>query len=277
MRLVNKRKIMKKESFSRNWFSAPVPRLAAGIAVLLCVLAVCSGPSWAGPPFITDDPEPVDHKHGEFYVATQYAKDKDETSGTAPHVELNYGIVPDAMVHLIAPFVYNRTEGEPTQRGYGDTELGLKYRFINDEDRRFMVGTFPIAELPTGDADKGLGAGHTRFFLPLWLQKSWGPWQTYGGGGYWRNPGDGSKDYWLFGWQAQRTVSARLTIGAELFSQTRDAEDARSRTGFNVGAIVNITDDHHLLFSSGSDIHGDNKFSVYLAYQYTFGPQEEKK
>ena len=28
--------------------------------------------AWAGPPFFTDDPEPADYKHGEFYVASQY-------------------------------------------------------------------------------------------------------------------------------------------------------------------------------------------------------------
>ncbi len=72
-------------------------------------------------------------------------------------------------------------------------------------------------------------------------------------------------------------MSELLTIGAELFTQTKDAEDAKSRLGYNVGAIVNVTDAHHVLFSVGSDIHGDNRVSAYLAYQYTFGPHEEKK
>jgi hypothetical protein len=40
--------------------------------------------------------------------------------------------------------------------------------------------------------------------------------------------------------------------------------------------MVNLTDDHHLLISGGCDIHGENRFSAYLAYQYTFGPHEEK-
>ncbi len=202
-------------------FSALLPRLAALLAAILCVMGIGIGKTWAGPPFVTDDPEPVDYKHGEFYVATQYAKDKDATSGTAPHFELNYGVVPNVMLHLITPFVYDKPEGEPTQRGYGDTEVGIKYRFINDEDAHFMVGTFPIVTLPTGDSDKGLGAGHTRIFIPLWLQKAWGPWQTYGGGGYWRNPGEGNKDYWFFGWQVQRAMSELLTISAELLRRPR--------------------------------------------------------
>jgi hypothetical protein len=112
------------------------------------------------------------------------------------------------------------------------------------------------------------------YFIPLWLQKSWGPWQSYGGGGFWRNPGAGNKDYWFFGWQVQREISKMLTLGAELFGQTKTTEDGETRTEFTVGAIVNVTDDHHLLFSGWRDFHGENRFSAYLAYQYTFGPHE---
>lgn len=251
-------------------------RLTAIIAAAFWVVSIGTGASWAGPPFRTDDPEPVDYRHGEFYVATQYEKDKDVTVGTTPHFELNYGPMPDLQLHLIAPFVYAKQEGEAAQRGYGDTELGVKYRFLNNEASHFMVGIFPIIELPTGNSDKGLGAGHTQIFLPLWLQKAWGPWQSYGGGGYWRNPGEGNKDYWFFGWQLQRQISETLTLGAELFGNTKTEEDGKSRTGYNGGAIVNLTDDHHLLFSAGSDIGGDNRLSAYFAYQYTFGPHEEK-
>ena len=251
--------------------------MAKSIVASLLFFVICLGKSWAGPPFRTDDPEPVAQNHGEFYIATQYEKDKDVTSGTAPHIELNYGIVPDVMLHLIAPYAFNKPEGASTQHGYGDTELGIKYRFINDEDDHFMVGTFPLMELPTGDNDKGLGAGHTMYFVPLWLQKSWGPWQSYGGGGFWRNPGAGNKDYWFFGWQVQRDISKMLTLGTELFSQTKTTKDGKAQTGYTLGAMVNIADDHHLLFSGGRDIHGDNRFSAYFAYQYTFGQHEGKK
>jgi len=256
--------------------------LATVIAAGLFILIVGIGKTWAGPPFLTDDPEPVDYQHGEFYLGSQFAKDKDVAtgsiiSGAAPLIEINYGIVPNVQLHVISPFAYNKPHGEAMQYGYEDTELGVKYRFLNNEDAHFMMATFPMLEVPTGDSDKGTGTGHTRYFIPLWLQKSWGPWTTYGGGGWWRNPGDGNKNYWFFGWELQRDMSKTLTLGAELFTQTKAADDAKSRVGFNVGTIVNVTDDHHVLFSVGSDINGDNRFSAYLAYQYTFGPKEEKK
>jgi hypothetical protein len=256
---------------------AYLPRSVMQLVVALFVLSMGTTLAWAGPPFRTDDPEPADYKHGEFYVATLNTDNVGAANGTAPHFEINYGILPNVMIHVITPFAFNRRHGGPSVYGFGDMELGVKYRFINIEDAHFMAGTFPFVEAPTGDSDRGLGGGHTMFFIPLWLQKSWGEWTTYGGGGWWRNPGANNKDYWFFGWQVQRDLSKTVTLGAELFTQTKATNNGDYEIGFNVGTIINLTDDHHILFSVGRDFHGDNNFSTYLAYQLTFGPPEEKK
>ena len=131
--------------------------------------------------------------------------------------------------------------------------------------------------IPMGDADRGLGTRHVLFFLPVWLQKSWGPWTTYGGGGYWINPGDGNKNFYQIGWLVQRSISDALAIGAEIFSFGKDTENGSSQTGYNVGGIFNLSADHHMLFSAGRDISGDNKLSIYIAWQWTFGPHEKGK
>ena len=51
--------------------------------------------AFAGPPFKTDDPEPVEYKHWEVYLASQGSLDRDTRSLTAPHVEINYGVFPN--------------------------------------------------------------------------------------------------------------------------------------------------------------------------------------
>jgi hypothetical protein len=63
-----------------------------------------------------------------------------------------------------------------------------------------------------------------------------------------------------------------LTLGVELIYRTADQDDGDNRFGFNAGAIINLTENHHILFSAGSDISGPNRFSGYIAYQFTFGP-----
>jgi hypothetical protein len=243
----------------------------------LCLIPALTETAVAGPPFRTDDPEPVEYRHWEIYVASQDEKDQEGWSGTAPHFEVNYGALPNLQLHLLAPFVYVKPNNGSSHYGFGDLELGVKYRFTQETQWLPQVGAFPLIEVPTGDSSRGLGNGKPQAFLPLWFQKSWGPWTTYGGGGYWINPGSGNKDYWFFGWEAQRDLSKMLTVGAEIFYNTPTVKGAGGQTGFNVGTIVNFTDEHHLLLSAGRDIHGQNRFSTYLGYQLTLGPHEEKK
>jgi hypothetical protein len=64
----------------------------------------------AGPPFRTDDPEPVEYQHWEIYLASQ-GSFGDGSEMTAPHVEINYGILPDVQLHLLAPLEYVNPKG----------------------------------------------------------------------------------------------------------------------------------------------------------------------
>ena len=230
----------------------------------------------AGPPFRTDDPETVEYKHWEFYVAHTYNNDKDGVSGTAPHLEFNYGVVPNVQLHIITPFAYDRPQGGPNSYGFGDLELGVKYRFVQESEKIPMVGIFPILELPTGNHSKGLGNGDPQLFLPIWFQKAWGPWQSYGGGGYWLNGGSGNKNYWYVGWQVQREIAKWLTLGAEIFYTTPTTEGGEHQVGYNIGGFLNFTENHHLIFSGGTDIHGPNLSRYYIAYLFTWGPPEKK-
>ena len=128
--------------------------------------------TYGGPPFLTDDPEPVDYQHWEFYVASIDSKTAGDWSGTAPHVELNYGVVPNVQLHLITPLAYDAPAGDHSHYGYGDTELGVKFRFLQESDKLPQAGIFPLVELPSGRAADGLGNGRAQLFLPLWLQKA---------------------------------------------------------------------------------------------------------
>jgi len=232
--------------------------------------------AWAGPPFVTDDPEPVELHHWEVYLASQYVHDDAGIAATAPHFEVNYGALPDTQLHVIVPFVYSSPNDGSKQYGVGDIEFGVKYRFIHEGDLLPQVGIFPIVVTSTGNKSRELGEGHVKVFLPIWLQKSWGPWTTYGGGGYWFNKDGDNKNFWQTGWEIQRQMSKTVTVGAEIFNTSPTANGESDRTGFNIGAIINFSEEHHLLLSAGRDIHGPNNLTTYIAYQWTFGPEEKK-
>jgi hypothetical protein len=260
-----------------------VNNLIALAAIAIAASSLLAGRAQAGPPYVTDDPEPVPYQHFEFYNLSVGTAIRGDTQGEGPAWEYNYGLIPNGQVHIIAPMTFDSPAGVASQFGYGDTELGFKYRLIdeNKSDWRPMLGVYPLVELPTGDVDRGLGAGYVRAYFPLWIQKSFGEWTTYGGGGYWINHGDGTadRDYWFFGWLLQRQVTKQLAIGGEIFHQTSTVAFGATNpvytqptTGFNIGAIYDFDDDHHLLVSVGAGLQNastTNEFSWYVAYQIT--------
>ncbi|MGA2667396.1 MAG: transporter [Ignavibacteria bacterium] len=246
-----------------------------GIQSLFIVIAfICTKPALSGPPYDTDDPEPVELHHWEFYLSSRPIHDDAGWSGTLPHVEVNYGAVENLQLHIIAPMGFYFPNEGSKKYGFGDAELGMKYRFLQESKSIPMIGTFPLVELPTGNQDKGLGSGKVQLYIPVWIQKSFGKWMTYGGGGYWINPGEGKKNWWYTGWQVQNQITKNLNIGVELYHMTPQDVAGSSETRFNVGLVFDFTEKHHLLISAGRGVQGPVKAQLYAGYQLTIGSSE---
>ena len=253
-----------------NTGTFPGPALAGVFLMLVSVVGMR-----AGPPFLTDDPEPVDLNHWEFYVFGQGDHTGDANSISGPAIELNYGIAPNTQLHLIAPIANVSSPGTGWSSGYGDTEVGIKFRFIEETDSLPQVGIFPMAELAT--AGRGLGNGRTWYRLPLWIQKSWGPWTSYGGGGEALNSAPGQRNNSFAGWLVQRSLGKYLALGAELFSQGALSEGGRATTLANVGGTLNFTEKFALLFSAGRSVSGGRNTVWYLGLYWTGGTQKDDK
>ncbi len=238
-----------------------------------------------GPPFLTDDPEPVDYRHWEInnYVSSVFAKGSSYT--VLPGSDINYGILPNVQAHVNVAMAASLTSGDGRNYGPADLELGVKSRFVNakPEDWWPQIGLYPFLDLPTGDASRGLGTGSVHAFLPIWIQKDFGKWTTYGGGGYWSNPGPGNRDYWYMGWVLLRQITDTLQLGREIYHQTRSNMSApgspgfpfgtRNMTGFNLGGTYDFDKTYHLLFSAGRGLENaasSNDFSFYVALRLTY-------
>jgi hypothetical protein len=143
--------------------------VAASLFGAFCV----ASPAAAGPPFLTDDPEPVDLGHWEVIGFSMGTVVRGDSAGTLPGVEVNYGALPGLQLHVKVPVSFNSQSVTGTESGYGDTEFGAKYRFINpgEDDWWPQVAVYPAVDLRTGNVPRGLGTGATHMFLPLWMQK----------------------------------------------------------------------------------------------------------
>jgi hypothetical protein len=229
----------------------------------------------AGPPFLTDDPQPVDFRNWEVYVFGQGDRTSDVDSISGPAVEMNYGVAPNVQLHAVFPLASATSTDGGWRSGYGDTEVGIKYRFFGgDTDSEPQVGIFPLAELPTGNSSKGLGNGLSWYKVPIWAQQTWGKWTTYGGGGEALNSAAGQKNSGFAGWLLQRDIGRYLTLGGELFRQGKRSTEGRASTLANAGGYLKFSDSFNILFSAGRSLSGERHVMWYLGLYWTGGPKK---
>ena len=224
--------------------------------------------NFAGPPFNTDDPEPVKFKHWEYYISTINTFQSTAWNGTCPHFEVNYGLIPDVQVHLLLPLNYSYSKPHSPIFGYANSELGVKFRFVQETENMPQIGTFPIIEIPTVKNNE-FGNGKVQVYLPIWIQKSWDKLTTYGGAGYWINPGTNNKNWIFTGWELQYDISPMFTLGGELYYHTADANDSKEVAAFNLGGFINFTEKFHLIFSVGHSLINNKFISSYLGLLWT--------
>jgi hypothetical protein len=93
-----------------RFFSAAVLlRTAAVIVWALLAGAMSATPVLAGPPFITDDPEPVDFRAWEVNYGLTYLHAAGASAGSLPSLDINYGIYPGVQLHLQPQAAYSRS------------------------------------------------------------------------------------------------------------------------------------------------------------------------
>jgi hypothetical protein len=220
----------------------------------------------AGPPFVTDDPEPPPPGGWEINVPFILERTPGKTEMDAPLFDFNYGL-PEIQLKLEFPIKIVNEDSNGTEAGAGDLLIGVKWRFFNNEKLQVQLGIYPQMLFPTGNHARGLGEGRAAFVLPLVAQKTWGKWTIYGNVGYWWQTAAETRNYVYAGVVLEREINERLTLGVELFGNSPKERDGRSELAFNVGGSWMLNKHLNLLFAGGRDIVGDTDAMAYIGLQ----------
>lgn len=247
----------------------------ANIPAKIILLAVClnlipATRTFAGPPYLTDDPEPTEYLHWENYLYAAGDHQGGVYTLNAPALGINYGLLPETQLSISLPMTTVGGGGAASVSGLGDIQLSLKYRFFHETNGWPQVAFFPAINLPTGDAARGLGNGRVWFQLPLWLQKSFGAWTTDIGGGVSLNSAPGARTCAYGGWLWQRSFGEHLTLGGEVFAQGRAADDNNGFVTLNFGGSYRFTEHFRVLASGGHSIVGDEHTVWFFALGWSW-------
>ncbi|MBV8745222.1 MAG: hypothetical protein JO134_09295 [Xanthobacteraceae bacterium] len=224
----------------------------------------------AGPPYLSDDPEPTDYKHFEIYTFSNGTVTQDGTNGEAG-IDFNYGGAPNLQLTAVVPAGYVfPTAGAPVA-GLGQVELAAKYRFLTQDVAGVDVAIFPRVFLPS--ASSAVGERHAALLVPFWLEKDWDKWSAFGGGGCERNQGGLSQNFCEMGAVLARQVTPKLQLGLEIFHQTPDTIGGRPTTSLGIGVRYDLNDNVHLLgyVNRGvQNVRQTDQFLWYTSALFTF-------
>jgi hypothetical protein len=242
------------------------------IALLFVAAVGAANTAVAGPPYLSDDPQPTDPGHWEIYNFATGAGGPDGLGGEAGF-DINYGAAKDLQLTAVVPLAFENADGFSThglRAGPGDLQLAVKYRFLHQADDSWMpdVAVFPRLFAPS--AARQFAANQFGLLLPIWVEKDAGPWSVIGGGGYQVNPGAGQLNYWQGGVAVSRNIGKRLSLGAEVYAQGPDTDDGGSGGAYetiNFATTYKLVEHWSLLASAGPTWSPDSKdgYVFYLA------------
>jgi hypothetical protein len=239
-------------------------------AIVIVALSALGGPALAGPPYVSDDPEPTDYKHFEIYSFSNGTATRDGIGG-ASGIDFNYGAAPDLQLTATLPVAFDRPALGRTNFGLSNVELAAKYRFLHQDSFGLDVSIFPRVFLPSGSS--AVGNNSVSLLLPVWVQKDWsGGWSAFGGGGCVVSSRS-SQNFCLTGGVVTYQLLPKLQLGGELFHQTADGSGTPASTSLGVGLRYDINDTYHLLGYVRRGIQNadeTDQYSWYASVLFTF-------
>jgi hypothetical protein len=233
---------------------------------------VTSATAIAGPPLETDDPATPERGQWEIAFSAELEKRGSERE-ILPLADINYGYREDVQLKLKPRAVIADSSAEGRRNGWGNVQIGLKWRFFEDQPRGRAVSIYPQVDLnpPSSSDDRELVEDGSVFFLPLEIMQNLGDTSLYAEIGYaWR---EHRRDERIIGLAIEQAISSRLFLVAELRDVAEVGESAHelsTRAGFK----WRLQERWMLLASIGRTLHepqGERRGSfAYLGFQQTF-------
>src|SRR5580700_3469567 len=128
-----------------------------------------------GPPLIGDDPGTPGNRHWEINVSYQYFQSPGSASMDIPLLDLNYGLGDHIELSYEGGPLIGETNGN-WQTGYDNSQLGLKWRFLDQDKSGVDMSVYPQWDFNTTHslAQTGLVESGNGAFLPMEIAKTIG-------------------------------------------------------------------------------------------------------
>lgn len=241
---------------------------------VLCFLAVPAiAHAQGAPPLLTNDPGTPGNGNWEINLGVMPVLRQHQDVFQVPQIDINFGLGDRIQLTYEIPFVLQNPPGQPTQTGWSNNTVGMKWRFLDDKSG-WSASIFPQLEPPGLGASikTGIAASGTRLLFPVEITKSIGPIDLGFEAGYfipWH-----SHEERIIGFTAGHDVTAKLEIGGEVYND-RAMGALPHDTTFDAGGKYQFHKGLLLMFMAGRSFSGNSsgqpEFMGYIGVQILLG------
>ncbi len=237
-------------------------------AVALLAFVPTSTRAQGGPPLVTDDPGTPGDGHWEINLAGVGTHTPGRWEIAAPDADINYGWGDRVQLKLDVPWSVVREEGERWKTGIGAFNVGVKWRFIDEEQAGFAMSTYPQVTHSwfQSSVRRGIAEPGTQVFLPIEASTDINGYGVAFEAG--RNFVSDGPNEWEAGGVVAHACGATLECLAEVHERFAPHT---SQTLVNLGARWKLSESFSILAAAGREFgrHADDqqRALIYLGVQ----------
>ena len=246
---------------------------------LLAFAFICACPSaraQGGPPYYTNDPGTPGNNQWEINLGYEPFFYNSSSITHSPDVDINFGLGDRIQLTYENAFLRVWTQAGTPKYGLGQDQLGVKWRFYDNQDSGFAVSVFPQVSLnnPDNSVREGITPRGASLILPVEFAKKLGPVSLNWEVGY--NLVHLGPDGFLAGLVVGHDFTKKLEVDAEFYalgtfhpSSNSDTLDAGIRYKIHPPFILLLMAGRSVAPASNSQPH----FVGYFGMQFLLPPK----
>jgi hypothetical protein len=202
-----------------------------------------------GPPLQTDDPGTPGNENWEINVGFTSELRNSEHRFELPILDVNYGLGDRLQLKYEAPWLHLSGGGGQAKDGLGNSLVGVKWRFYDNEARKLWISTYPQLQFnnPNHSERRGISDPHTNFLLPAEVAKEIGSVELNLEVGHWFSR---DNPQWIGGLAVGHQVTRRVELLAEIYHVSARQAPERQTT-FDIGGRVKLFAPVQFIFMAG--------------------------
>jgi hypothetical protein len=208
--------------------------------------------AWAqgGPPMVTDDPATPGDGHWEVNLGAIGTRTPGHWEIAAPDADINYGWGERVQLKVDVPWLTTRDDGQHWKSDFGDIGLGVKWRFLDQDEAGVSVSTYPQynRHILESSIRRGITTDGHQVFLPVEVARETGGLSVAAELG--RNFVQGGASQWQAGVVAGHACGGEVECMAEVHTTWAAGE---RQTLLNLGLHWKLSDSVALLAAAGHD------------------------